>query len=112
MRTIPPWIGGKPTTGSDERTAPVWNRQIRRSSLAACITTSTAGSITASQNGPRSRTASGSTATSRSLVATWIRQRTGSNVSSETNSVSKANRPDRRMWATRSSRACFVAMSG
>ena len=25
MRTIPHWIGGKPTTGSGERTSPVWN---------------------------------------------------------------------------------------
>ena len=39
---------------------PVLSRQIRRSSPAACITTSIAGSQTTSQNGSRSRTASGS----------------------------------------------------
>ena len=75
------------------------------SSPAACMTTSMAGSWTSSQKGARSPTAWGSTTASRSRVATWIRQRTGSKVSSETNSVSKPNRPTARTWPM-SSRSC------
>ena len=57
-------------------------------------------------------TASGSTTARRSRVATWIRQRTGSNVSSETNSVSNANRPAARRWATSSSSPAAVVIRG